>query len=157
MEGTNCAESVNLVGHKMATRLLSIFHTVELHRLTITVFQVRTEPAAEDYEPKLLSFGLAPRDTTTMAARSSVVGYIPHLADFVSSALGNEKTVTWGDGGLPFPPSLQLDLSAAEVKSKYPEVIAGWHEQPAEGTKSLVALRVSFVLRCTGTGFGTVY
>jgi len=141
----------------MAVRLLSIFHTVELHSLTVTVFQVRTAPAADDYEPRVLSFGLAPRDTVTMAARSSVVGYIPHLADFVTSASGNEKTVTWGNGGIPFPPALQLDLSAAEVKSKYPEVLAGWHEQPTADAESLVALRVSFVLRCTGAGFGTVY
>jgi len=149
----------SFTSHKLVANLLRLYHTVELHSVTLQVFQVRTEPNADDYVPRLFSFGVVPRDITHTAANSSVVGYIPHLETFITSANGNEKTVSWGQllGARPFPPGLQLDLSAAEIKSKFPEVLLGIHEDPDRDEQSLVAMRMTFVLRCSGAGFGAVY
>jgi len=141
----------------MVPNLLRMFHTVELHSLTLTVVQLKEEPSADDFQRQMFSFGLVPRGTTHTAAASSVVGYIPHLEEYMTSAISREKTVSWGAGGKPFPPALQLDLSAAELKSKHPEILLGMHDDPASGSEEIIGVRVSFTLRCSGTGFGAVY
>jgi len=145
------------MGHVTVANVRSLFHTVELVSVTVTVVQIDSEPAAASFTGENFSFGLVPRGTSVKASNGSAVGFIPHLELFRTSAMGTQRSVTWGEGGLPFPPALQLDLTSAEVKSRYPEVIVGPHKLPGSADDDVVSLRVEFVVKCSGSGFGAPF
>lgn len=142
----------------MVKQLLKLYGSVVLHSVTLTVVQLEVPATDASFTREVFSFGLVPRDTSHTVAKSSVVGFLPHMQLFVSSTSPVDRTHTWGGNGTPFPPALQLKLSSAEVDAHYPEVLLGSHHDASpSSTNEVVAVRISFEVACSTTGFGAVY
>lgn len=149
---------LNFRDHKQVKFLLRLFARVTLHSVTATVIQMDEPVDTEVYTREVFSFGLVPRDTSHTVANSSVVGYLPHLKLFTTSSSPRDVVMTWGAAGLPFPPQLQTELSAAEVEAKYPELMLGsHHDAKPSSQEERVAIRLEFEVACSGSGFGAVY
>lgn len=133
-------------------------HTMEVVSVRVTVFQNDSEPSAESFSGQFFSFGLVPRETNLLVSNGSGVGFLPHLELFQTTASGGRASQVWGQGGVPFPPGLQLDLTSAEVSSKRPVVLVGPHVLPeGDDELSVVSFRVEFTMHCSGTGFGASF
>jgi hypothetical protein len=127
---------------------------VKLVRVEAYVFQstVRSASSSSTNNVTHVRFGLGPRglDTTPEA-----MGYIPHMKNMVcGTQVASSTSLTFGESGQPFPPGLQLDLRAAEVRHRYPRF---WLLNPsvtAANTWDLVHAQLHFVVECSGENFG---
>lgn len=146
--------------HSRVAILLSLFSVVEVTRVQMYVFQRSVKSADPDgtYVPEL-RFGLVPRGTPAAIKSGSkqvgVVDDIPHLMSMVlHTNCPATTTVVWGEGGIPFPPGLQLDLAATELRHRYLNVFLG-NVHPDEKDKTfLAAAQVDITYRCSGDNFG---
>lgn len=144
--------------HPRVVTLLSVHARVELVSVTIFVSQRNVFPAESKGTPlHVIRYGLLPAGTVGKSGGLGVVSYLPALAT-MSTNVGSGATscTTWGRGGLPFPPGLQLDLASVEVRFKYPEVaIANMHV--TDKTHELVVGQIDFTVECSGQGDGVLY
>jgi len=143
--------------HPRVAAALSLFSVVKLVRVEAYIFQstVRSAGSSSVNNVALVRFGLGPRglDTTPEA-----MSYIPHMKNMVcGTQVASSASLAFGEGGDPFPPGLQLDLRAAEVRHRYPRF---WLLNPsvtAANTWALVHAQLHFVIECSGENFGADY
>jgi len=145
-------------GSRVST-LLSLFSSVEVVRVKMYVFQRSVKAATElgTYVPEL-RFGLVPRGTPHSIKSGDkqvgVVDDIPHLESMVlSTNVPATAQVVWGQGGIPFPPGLQLDLASTELRHRYLNIFLG-NVHPDKGKDFLAAAQVDITYRCSGDNFG---
>jgi len=137
-----------------------LFSSVILSRVVLNVAQLEAPDASADYTRFFFRFGVVPRGISAVdpATRASVVAYMPHMHNFATNHSPVDASVTFGDGGLPFPPGIQLDLRAAEVVNNYAEAFIGFSSVTvATGSPALVVMSVEFDISCSSQGFGSVY
>lgn len=148
----------SLRGHPRVKTLLSIFSVVEVVSVRMTVFQSTVLAAsAEGTATHLVRFGIVPRSTALDFQSSGVVHYIPFLESMVTSTnVGSSARAVFGEGGVPFPPGLQLDLRAVETRHNYPEVLVA-NTFISKLKHNLVQAQVDFTVRCSGQNFGALY
>jgi len=152
------ALTVNFKGHPRTVQAMALFDSVVLSSVKITIRQIMVPDSSDDYVRLFFRFGIVPRDTAFLdpASQASVLEYIPHLFDFATSSVPETMVVSFGENGVPFPPGLQLDLKAAEVRHKHPEALLG-NCSTGTGANPLVHMKLEWVLKCSGEGFGEVY
>jgi len=146
-------------GARVST-LLSLFSSVEVVRVKMYVFQRNVSAATEEgtYVPEL-RFGLVPRGTThTIESGSKKVGVvddIPHLESMVlHTNTPATAQVVWGEGGIAFPPGLQLDLASTELRHRYLNVFLGNVHPDKDDKRFIAAAQVDITYRCSGDNFG---
>jgi len=122
-----------------------------------------------DSSPWIFTFGIVPRGIAQHTASTVALptgGQISFLQDFiVSSTVHNTSCVTYAanpvGNELPFPPGIQLDLNAVEVRFRYPQpAIFHLTRKPPNSkgeTTPLVHWRVEFEVTGRGRGFGSSY
>lgn len=146
--------------HPQVVAFTRIYSSVVLSQVKVTVSQLVLPTTSEDYDRIFLKFGVVPTGVAIRdpATRSSVVGYLPHLVQYATGFSGTDLTITWGEGGLPFPPGVQLDLAAAEVSAKYAAVLIGDPITiPRTDTTPIVGVTLDFSVKCSSLGFGAVF
>jgi hypothetical protein len=156
-------EGYSFTGHTQASTFASLFGAcyVEYVRFTLVSLQA----FATGTQPRIFRFGIVPRGTAKSLAKKPQAGNIPWLQNFVVGATHhNQATVTYarnprGDE-LPFPPGLQLDLNATEVRFKYPTPVvlhSTYEEVTKENNKPLVSWHLEFGLTGEGVSFGAPF
>jgi len=163
--------------HPRIAQLLSIYSSVVLVSVRAYVWQTSVfSSSAEAHRPALIRFGIVPRGITLQGidakgTTQTLTPFIPSLRCFATTV---NQTATaeavWGEGGSPFPPGLQLDLAAVEVRHHYPEfLLANAGAMTRKATKEQVkkcetADRIGYaqaqldvVVECTGQNFGAVF
>jgi len=147
--------------HPRTQQAKGLFRVVALESVTITVRQFNMVDSTDGVPRDFLRFGVVPRDTVFIepSSKSNCVSYIPHLVDFATSTVPTDLVVKFGNGGLPFPPGLQLDLKSAEITDKHPVVFIGNidTEPNQKKTRRIASMKLDFVLHCSGEGFGLIY
>lgn len=115
----------------------SLFAECVLHSVTVTL--VSLYASAPGSSARVFRFGLVGRGTSLSNTVGSVLvssaDRITFAKHFVAGSTVNSSTsVTWGEGGEPFPPGIQLDFNFAEVRFKLPEVfVACANPRPSDG------------------------
>jgi len=132
------------------------FATCQLVSVSITVASSFILP--ENSAARIFLFGLVPRslDHLHSSGKYSTLASVPDLAMFVLGSSSSEFTVTYGQGGLPFPPGLQLEFNCIETRFERPKVAIGLvnvHKSSDDAMKELNAIywRVQFTVRCSGS------
>jgi len=146
--------------HPQVVAASRLFSSVVLKSVSITIAQLTIPSSDEAYTRLFTKFGIIPRDTNFVdpATKSSVVSYLPHLKSFATSLNPIDLTVTWGDGGIPFPPGLQLDLRATEMVNNYPVAFFGHTDLNLDKqADSIASMALDFSVECSVQGFGAVY
>jgi len=158
--------TANLRRHPRIAQLLSIYSSVVLVSLRAYVFQTRVYGADDvGHAVSLVRFGMVPRGLSFGAKNAkgvtqTVVPFIPSLRCIATTT---NQTATaecaWGVGGAPFPPGLQLDLAAVEVRHHYPEFAlcnAGALTKE-EHRRGIAQAQLDFTVECSGQNFGSIY
>lgn len=150
----------SLRSHPRVETLLTIFSSVVVSSVRVYISQ-STVLAADTTDPtttRLIRYGVAPRGIVTHSEDSGVVGYIPSLESVtLSSAVPATASCIWGVGGVPFPPGLQLDLRAVELRHNYVEVLLANCDAVAGDDRSLFVAQVDFTVQCSGQNFGALF
>jgi len=152
--------------HPRIAQLLSIYSSVTLVSLRAYVFQTSVFAASEDgSRTSLIRFGLAPRGTTFQAkdakgTTQTLTPFIPYLRCFATTV--NQTSTaecSWGAGGVPFPPGLQLDFAAVEVRHHYPEfLLANAGEiNTTEKRIGIAQAQLDITVECHGQNFGALF
>jgi len=152
--------TVNFRNHPSFGIYSKVFSSIVLETVTITVCQLSIPSSDGAYERLFFKYGLFPRDTPFLDDKRehSVAAYLPHMKSFATSTNPVDATFTWGVGGSPFPPGLQLDLASAEVTNKYPYAFLGHIDSILSKESDLeVSIQVDFNLKCSQQGFGAVF
>jgi len=161
----------NFREHPIVAMALRMFSVVEVVEVTAYVMQSRVVAASSTgFTPRQLRFGLAPRATTTATSSTTggttptttwtgVVGAIPHLVDIASSPnFTAQSSVTWSlspsGNQRPFPPGIQTDLRAVELRHNYVNFLLAANNPVSAGTDDAWLCQVSFVINCSGQNFG---
>jgi hypothetical protein len=155
------------------------FLSIELVSVKITLTQTRgfgstsTSPAfLPNYRYGIVPAGLPYKNSIG----EQIVNRQPRLVSYAMNMFGSSSTTTFGSGGLPFPPGIQLDFKPVQFRSNYAEVFVGHNfdlpteKVEAEGSttakpkyktvysvadiKELLHVQVDFVIRCSAPGFG---
>jgi hypothetical protein len=105
----------------------SAFASTVLTSVTIHVVQSHLV-ATEQSTARVFKFGIVPANVTGVQGEDlkkiSNAHMIPHLRFFSTTIFNsNSLSTTWGDGGIPFPPGMQLELNVTELCFKYPRAI----------------------------------
>jgi len=131
--------------------VLPLFSKVVLTKVTAFVQQIDLPAAADAYKTHHLRFGIGYR--TLNLTDGKFVTAVPHFEDCATSREGLQCTRTWGVGGLPFPPGVQLDVKAKEDIAEYAKFFLA---QPVAvlGSVQLARAHVNFTLECSVGGFG---
>jgi hypothetical protein len=168
--------------HPKYATLSKMFAKIDLVSVRAFVYQTTVPGLAEGaVTTRRVRFGLAPRETTLSTNDTNVVDFIPHLVDMV--LLPNEcasTTVTFGEGGIPFPPGMETDFrdvegrfnfaefllcqprpdarpektsSSASVKGKAPEAKA----EAKSDAHPILCAQLTFIVRCSGENYGVIY
>jgi len=140
---------------------------VELVHLRARVVQVfvhgTSAKAAEGQPPHLFRLGLAPRELPRTSTNSAYGGSVqnPKAMGAKTARLQNfntsfivpaAETFEWGAGAIPFPPGMQLDFVAREVRHGYAEFLV-LHLVPAEHSKSVLHIQFDGEVACWGQNF----
>lgn len=160
MTGNHYGMGTNFKVHPRCVQAMALFRSVVLSSVTITVRQIDTIPTNKTVERDFFRFGITPRDVVFLdpATNSNVVEYIPHLIDYATTPNGTDVSITFGEGGRPFPPGLQLDLKAAEISDLHPVAFIGNCQiDLPNDADPIVSMKLDFTLKCSGEGFGAVY
>jgi hypothetical protein len=154
-------EAYTFKGHTQASTFASLFGACYLERITFTLVSlVALTPGSS---PWIFRFGVIPRGTADSISNKSTAGDIPYLQNFVVGATHHSQAVVTyardpAPGELSFPPGLQLDLNATEVRFRYPTpAVLHVTQQTVADKKENVALvkwHVEFTLRGEGATFG---
>lgn len=162
--------------HPKLSILKNMFSKIELVSVRAFVYQALV-PSQTDgaVVTRRVRFGLAPRGTALSAQDTNVVDYIPHLTDMV--LLPNEcasTTVVFGQGGIPFPPGMELDFRTIETRFNFAEFllcqprpdVRSPTASSASSTKGkdkssdsdvILSAQLTFTIRCSGENYGVVY
>lgn len=149
--------------HPRVASLLGIYASVVIVSVRAYVWQASVFAANEDgAKISLVRFGVAPRGTSlgVKDSKGNVTSYAPFLPSLRSFATTPNQTTTvecaWGEGGTPFPPGIQLDLGAVEIRHNYPEFLlanAGVVTKKELSTE-LAQAQLDFTVHCSGQNFG---
>lgn len=178
IQSTDAGIEYNFRGHAMVKHALAVFSIVNLVEVRIFVhqrsifsagtadFSTGAKAVASAIFPHHFRLGVAPNGlvthTGTGSTRASIAHGIPGLRSFMTSSnIGTSATFEFaskpGPGAFPFPPGLQLDLRAAEVRHKWPVVlIANASLDPDAVQYPLAHIQVDFVVECSGSNFGSI-
>jgi len=146
--------SYDFRGHPRVVAALSLFSVVKLVSVDAFVFQatVRSAGSSSAGNIRHARYGVAPRG---LALTDVTVPEVPYVRNLVcGTQVASSAALTFGAGGEPFPPGLQLDLRAAEVRHRYPRF---WLMNPVVSTTEtfdLVHAQLQFVVECSGQNFG---
>jgi hypothetical protein len=146
---------------------LARFASVVLRRVTVTVLQTRafgatttgsgttTRPLRLGLIPRTLATSVAQADgSVDEAATSALLARIPwQRTALLNTTVGAAVTYVWGDGGMDFPPGIQLDLRAGELRFGYPRVLVASLVQTT-GSLDGAVVQVDFACDVSGSGFG---
>jgi hypothetical protein len=146
----------NFRNHPQFMAVKSLFASIILKSVTLETFQLVARDSTEEFRKVFFKFGVIPRGHVFVEKNISSVSYVPHLQSFEVSHNTPAKSVTWGNGGQPFPPQIQLQLVTAEIDGTYPVAFIGTDTQllNPDAKEELVGMRISFVLECSGQAFG---
>jgi len=157
----------NFKSHPTVVTFLSLFQYVNLVAVEVTLTQssvVCAPSGAKDSPPAITSRfrsgivprGLVPYEGPSKAITGMKTGSIPHLHMFQTSTnLATSQVLRFGAGGIPFPPGVQLDLRAVEIRGKY--ACFGLYPMalPVAGAaSSLIKVQLDFVVSYSTPGFG---
>ncbi len=159
LTGKSAAIVYTFRSHPRIKELLKIFSSVVLIKATVYVYQANVSAPEEGSatQVRTVRFGITPRGVTTSSGGTNVVGYIPNLTNLaLFSASPASASVTFGQGGVPFPPGLQLDFRDLETRFNYAEFFLGSPQQ-GDGDDSIASAQISFTVQCSGSNFGSVY
>jgi len=153
-------EAYTFSGHTQASTFASLFGACYVERVIFTLVSLKAFTPGS--APRIFRFGIVPRGTAMSLSKRSSAGNIPWLQNFVVGAnLHSQATVTYArnpvGSELPFPPGLQLDLNATEVRFRYPTpvVLHSTHEEVTkENNCALVSWHLEFELTGEGVSFG---
>jgi hypothetical protein len=160
-------------GHDVVTWASRYFLCVELHSVKITIAQCATfgVTTTDPFKLRQYRFGISPSDIATSSGGKSVVDKLPRLNHFSMTTVGSQAEVTYGPGGLSFPPGVQLDLKPVQFRANYPQVLVvclnpddrptqvgkdgktSYYYTP-EGTVDLLHVHVDFEIKVSMPGFG---
>jgi hypothetical protein len=145
--------------HPRISEFLKIFSFVELRTVKATIYQTSLVSAAVShdsaYKPRVFRHGVAPRGLDGAPGGTNIVSDIPNLHTFITSAgMAASQTLVFGDGGMPFPPGVQVDLKAAEIRHSYAEYFVGLVSPITTSDRALIAVQLDFVVECSGMAFG---
>lgn len=146
--------------HPRVRTFLSVFSIVEIKSVKVFAYQSTVQAASSNGKAVWpVRFGIVPRGIPLKSGDLNITGLIPHLSAFVCGTnIAATAECTWGEGGLPFPPGLQLDLRALETRHNYPEVLLCKFVLDAAQTEYAVAsATLSIELECRGQNFGSIY
>lgn len=145
--------------HPQAIAALALFSVVEIVSVKMYVHQIFVHDAGE--RVGLVRFGVAPRGTTTTDpnTQNSVAHVIPRLQTMaLSSSVPSVSEVTFGQGGVSFPPGLQLDLRAAETRHNYAQILlTNITIGPQANARDVVGCQFDVMLACSGQNFGAIF
>lgn len=171
-------ERYNFRQHADVQRWLQDFAYVELIEVRVFVFQCNTwgfvpaggSSTANTIHPSTASLptihirlGIAPgttsiTNTTTGSSTPSVEtnGHgIVHLESFLAVPLtANSAEYCWGANGRPFPPGLQTDLRAIQLRHAYPTFVMVNLSKSDSRQADIVAGQIRFAVRCWGQNYG---
>jgi hypothetical protein len=131
--------------------ILPLFSKVVLTRVTAFIQQIDLPASSEKYASHHLRFGLGYR-TLDLTTNGANVTAVPHFEDCATSREGIQCTRTWGVGGAPFPPGIQLELKAKEDIAEYARFFLAQPAATLDG--NLARAHVSFTLECSVGGYG---
>jgi hypothetical protein len=157
--------------HDLVATDLKRFAYVVLKTVTITIVQTKVSGVAYDEltDAFPLKVGVMPRglctwytaaDPSTKAKvidweqTRKLVGRVPHLRMMVlNTTVATIASFTWGDGGIPFPPGVQLDLKAGELRFPYAQFVVASLNANGSG-KATGTVSIEFECECSGANFG---
>lgn len=138
--------------HPDVANALKTYTSIVLTRVSIVAWQTETSAPASTaaYLPFIYRVGVTPRGVVTDS-----ISTMPHLQTFVSKpAEIAVAQFSWGEGGLPFPPGIQLDLRSAEIVSNWPNFLLAQNNLKADSTKTILQCQLNFTVSASGVGFG---
>jgi len=145
--------------HPRVKTLLSLFSVVEVVTVRVFVWQRRVFSSSEKGTmTHLIRFGVVPRAVVTEVKSTNVAHYLPYMRTMATSTnVGATAEAVFGDGGVPFPPGLQLDLRAVETRHNYPEVLLVNTNKNQDASFELCQAQLDITVRCSGQNFGALY
>jgi len=149
----------NFRSHETVAQLLKLFQFVELTYVRATLIQAEI-PVPDDqrpFEPRIVRHGIAPDGLDGNIGGLNVVANQPHLNTWVSDSANSVSTVTvYGRGGLPFPPGVQTEFRATQIRNNYAVYWLGCIN-PRIAEDPLVRLLLDFDVSVSGVGFGAYH
>jgi len=131
--------------------LLRFFAEVQLTRVKVFLCQITAQSAG--VAGQYVRYGLVPRDLAFSAGPANSVTalmqQIPHLHDMIlGSTVNSTASAIWT--GADFPPGLQVDFRASELRHKLP------HFAIFKANSSAVSLNgtIELTFTCAGRNFG---
>jgi len=149
--------TTNPRNHPLFKRAVEMFNSVVLTKVVLTISQLVVPASNAPFNRQFFKFGMVPRDIVFLDedTNTGVVAYIPHLFGFSTSGSPQDVVHTWGQGGTPFPPGLQLEMNVAEINGKYPCAFVGFASQLVSKSTTLVlSMSMEFTIECKGQNFG---
>jgi len=161
--------------HPVVTWASSYFLNVELHSVRVSVNQSRGFSATTT-SPAILPFyryGLVPSGTVVKSNDRSICS-IPRLVNYQLNMVGSSSTTQFGDGGLSFPPGLQLDFKPVQFRTNYVSFLIGRGtvlptqtvtkeengkkykelEYDVDDISNVIEVVLDFTISCSAPGFG---
>lgn len=151
---------INIRNHPRILNYLSMYSVVHIRKVECTIVQLSVPEADETQQTRVVKFGLLPRDTPYVDPQdNNVVGLVPHQQTIAfGPSICSQRTVCWGEGGLPFPPGLQLDLRAVETRHNYVNFGMGLlNPKDAVAGFELCMATLNITIGASGIGFGSMY
>lgn len=143
--------------HTQAAAFSSLFGACYVEKVILTLTSlVALETGSA---PWIFRFGLIPRGAAMSKSDVPTAANLPWLHPFISGATHHlqEKVVfaRFPVGNeLPFPPGLQLDLNATEIRFKYPTPAVLHKTRKTANPYAVLNWHIEFELRGEGTSFG---
>jgi len=155
--GSEFGVATAFTNHERVDTLKLIFASVEL--VACRIFIAQRVAGAVSNVGSGVRFGLAPRDlafsTGTGSTAASLAAAVPHMNDmWLGATVSATQNVAYGEGGRPFPPGLQLDFRAAEMRHKLPVIVVLNPTPNEKHLHKIVAGTVEWEFVCTGVNFG---
>jgi len=134
------------------------FRSMVLTKITLRVTQLQVPSTKDAYDISFWRYGVVPRDLPTYRPDTgdTSIHQIPHLIPFNTTTSGASSETTWGEGGIPFPPSIQLELRALEFDDTYATAFIGNVDDKSTTTHP-VMIEATYEVMCSRQGFGAPY
>lgn len=157
LRSSQYGQSFTFKEHTQAASFASLFGACYVERVTITLTSLIAR--STDSAPWVFRFGVVPRGTPNVVSDVANADNIPWLHHFIAgSTLHYTTSITFarfpGANELPFPPGLQLDLNATEIRFKYPTPVVMLSNPSGADKKDVCKWNIEFELRGEGTVFG---
>jgi len=112
--------SYSFKSHPVVEWASAYFLQVELASIRTSIYQTRGFSATTS-SPAILPlyrYGLVPAGTV-VTTNDATVCNIPRLVNYQLNMVGSSSTTQFGDGGLEFPPGVQLDFKPVQFRTNY--------------------------------------